>query len=328
MKCPGFVDLQVNGHLGIDYSSGDLTEESFIHTCLELRKDGTSAFLPTVITSEEKIYERNLPLMVKALRHPEVRRSVLGFHLEGPFMSPEPGARGAHNPNWMRAADTGFLDRLQELASGEVRLMTIAAEIPGAEALIRHSVKKKIAMSLGHQLAGEKEINAAALAGAVALTHLGNGVPQTIDRHQNPLWAGLASEALTAMLITDGHHIPPAFIRSVILAKGVQKTIIVSDASPVAGLPPGTYQTLGNNVVLEPSGYLRSLDTGYMAGSSSTMRQCVNYMASLRFVETKDLFRMAITNPLKLIGATENDLSPCEGFCWDEKTASFGFEKI
>ncbi|MBL8993933.1 MAG: hypothetical protein JNM63_11375, partial [Spirochaetia bacterium] len=73
IKCPGFVDLQVNGHLGIDYSSDTLTEEAFIHTCLELRKDGTAAFLPTVITSAEKIYERNLPLMAKALRHPEVR---------------------------------------------------------------------------------------------------------------------------------------------------------------------------------------------------------------------------------------------------------------
>ncbi|WP_372634949.1 N-acetylglucosamine-6-phosphate deacetylase [Fodinibius sp.] len=302
MDIPGFVDLQVNGHKGIDFSSPQLTEEDFVFACKALIREGTAAFLPTIITSSATTFERNLRLMANCMGRDDLTNALLGFHVEGPFISEKDGARGAHNSEWVRKPDTGFLDKLYKWSGERIKLLTISADVEGAADLCRHATSELgITVSLGHHLATGEELDKAADAGARALTHLGNGIPRLLPRHHNPLWAGLANDRLSAMMIADGHHIPPSVIKTIIRTKGVSRVIVVSDASPIAGLPPGEYNTLGNEVILEESGRLYNPETGYLVGSSSTMLDCMNYLGSLDLLTDDELMQVGFFNPLQLI---------------------------
>lgn len=309
MQMPGLVDLQVNGYKGVDFASGDLTEADFVRTCRAMLEAGTTAFLPTIITSPETVYEHNLPIMAKAARRKEFRGRLLGIHVEGPFICRQEGARGAHNPDWIREPDVGYLERLIEWGDGMVRLITIAAELEGAEDLARYAVSEGIAVSLGHQMASEEDLERLVRAGAVSITHLGNGVPAMLPRHNNPVWAGLANDDLAAMIITDNHHLPVSILKTIVRAKGPGRCVVVSDISPLAGLGPGCYEVSGRQVVLEDSGRLYDPATGYLVGSSATMLQCMNWLASLNLVSPDELAAMGFYNPLKLIGMDKEDVA-------------------
>lgn len=305
---PGFVDLQVNGFIGVDFSCPELTADDFRRACRELLKRGTAAFLATVITSPLDTLQRNLPLISSILDEDEFTGRVLGIHLEGPFVSHEPGAVGAHNPDWVIEPSIEMFDNFQDWANGKIRILTIAADVDGAEDLARHVSGSGVCVSLGHQLAGDDDLQRLARAGATALTHLGNGLPNMLNRHVNPIWAGLANDDLTAIIIADGHHLPAAVLKTFIRAKGIERTAIISDAASVAGLPPGTYQTMGNTAVLEESGKLHSPEKQCLAGSSATMLECMNYLAGLNLMSYDDLRTVGFANPLKLIGSSADDV--------------------
>ncbi len=306
MNIPGYVDLQVNGHIGIDFSSPDLTKDKIIFATRELRKQGTIAFLPTIVTSPIEIYEKNLPLLVEAMEEKEMENAILGIHLEGPFFS-DCEAKGVHNPDWMLLPDKDHFDKLNNLAGGKIRMITISAELPGAESFCKYVSGLGITVSLGHQMAAETEIYALSGAGATSLTHLGNGIPHLIPRHQNPLIAGMANDDLTAMIITDSFHLPPSLIKTIIRTKGPGNIVVVSDASPVAGLPPGNYFLFGINTVLEESGLLHNPKTGYLAGSSYTMKQCMEYLKTLNILSDRELQEVGFFNPLRLINIKPED---------------------
>lgn len=322
---PGFVDLQVNGFKGIDFSSPDLTEKDFIHACRLLLAEGTTAFLPTVITSPRYVYERNLPLIATVMESDEFQGRLLGIHLEGPFISGQPGAVGAHNPDYVRKPDTSLLDQLHEWSGGAIRLLTLAAELDGADELARLAVSLGITVSIGHTLADEADMERLAQAGATALTHLGNGLPNMLHRHHNPIWAGLANDGLAMMIISDGHHLPSPMMKSLIRAKGVAEVAIVSDASPVAGLPPGHYTTLGCEAILEESGRLHNPQMGCLVGSTATMLQCMNYLASLGFLSMGELVEMGFHNPLRFIGINPGDVRGELQASYEDEAGVFAF---
>jgi len=319
MIIPGFVDLQVNGYLGTDFSSPELTADSFRDACRKLLAHGTAIFLPTMVTSPEGTFRRNLPLMAAVMSEPEFAGRMPGFHIEGPFISSEPGAVGAHNPAWVVAPDPGLLDRMVEWSGNRIRLLTVAAEVPGAESLIRHAHGRGITVSLGHHLAGEADLARAAAAGARVLTHLGNGVPNVLPRHPNPIWAGLAEERLAMMVIADGHHLPAGVLKTMIRAKGIEDSIVVSDASSLAGMPPGRYETLGNLAVLEPSGRLHNPEKGCLVGSSYTMLECMNFLARQGWYDLETLVRLGVKNPLALVGLDPSVSRPGPGLEYREE---------
>jgi len=309
----GFVDLQVNGHAGINFTSPDLTLDQINTTVQALRQRGTIAFLPTVVTTSWETYKHVLPLLAQAISSSENlipptesglsdQSSLLGLHLEGPYISPIDGARGVHPLAHVRPPSCDEFKILFDLSQGQIRLLTLAPELPGALDLIEFAVELGVVVSIGHTMADSQAVQAAVTAGARASTHLGNGCPGLIDRHHNPLWPQIAQSALFALLITDGHHLPADLVRTVAAVKGLAKTIVTSDAAPAAGLPPGDYEYFGVQARLEPGGRLHSPLTGTLAGSASTMLECMNWLASLDILDETSLWAAGRDNALHLLG--------------------------
>jgi N-acetylglucosamine-6-phosphate deacetylase len=319
MWLPALIDLQVNGYHGVDFSDVSLTKEDFTRACRELLGAGTTAFLPTLITSSADVYAHNLPIIAGVIGEEEFRGKVLGIHLEGPFLSPQDGARGAHSVQWVRKPDVGYLQELIGLANGIVRLVTIAADQEGAEELSRYASSHGVAVSLGHHMANEQDLQRLVKVGAKALTHLGNGVPALLPRHQNPVWAGLANDDLSATIIADGHHLPPSVLRTILRTKGPGRCIVISDASPLAGLPPGEYWSMGAQVRLQNDGKLFNPATGYMAGSSATILACANHLVRLGLAGLNELGQMFFYNPLRLIGISPKQVRAEKRIVFDAK---------
>jgi len=302
MKKAGFIDIQSNGYKGINFSSEDLTLDQIRTAIRELVKDGTIAFCPTLVTQSMDGYRRNLSLMAKAMRDPECARHILGIHMEGPFISPVEGARGAHPPQFIIKPSIDLFRQFQEWADHKVVLLTLAPEVEGAMPLIRYAAEQGTVVSLGHHFADNTVLEQAVQAGAKACTHLGNGIPSMIHRHQNQLWRQLVCDDLTGIFITDGHHLPADFIKVAYRCKTRDNFIVVSDQSHLAGLPPGTYDFGGKKVVLAPTGRISLSDTPYLAGSSATMLQCMNHLASLGILSETELWQVGYDNPLALLG--------------------------
>ena len=327
IKIRGFVDLQVNGFKGVHFSDINLTRDDFVMACRGVFEAGTTAFLPTMITSPKEVYEHNLPIMAAVMQEDEFSGRLLGFHIEGPFISAQDGARGAHDTQWISKPDMDYLKQLIDWADSRVKLLTIAADPEGAEQLARYAVSRGIAVSLGHQMASEADLVRLAQAGAVSLTHLGNGVPAMLSRHDNPVWAGLGNDDLIAMIIADGHHLPVSMLKTIIRTKGPERCVVVSDASSPAGLPPGKYEALGHQVVLEENGLLRDLTTGYLGGSSATMLRCMNHLVSLDLVSCEELFALGFDNPLALIGLGPDDVALAQDVWFDKEDKIFYLEE-
>ena len=296
-----YVDLQINGYMGVDFSDPALTEDQFLTAADHILKSGTSLFLPTIVTSSKEVYLCNLGIMYRAAESHGLLKNIPGTHLEGPFISSKPGAVGAHIPEFVREPDRTFFDEILERSNNYVTLLTVAPEVPGMDELISHAVSKGVVVSCGHQLAGAEDLERAAKAGAKLLTHLGNGCPNLIDRHNNMIWAGMACDDLSAMIIADGHHLPKELVKCIIRCKGVDRVIVTSDAAPIAGFPPGRYNCWNNDAILEPNGRFHNPVKGCLVGSSVCVRQCAEFLARIGYSE-KDIDKMTITNPLKMIG--------------------------
>ena len=309
----GFVDVQNNGWMGTDFAQPGLTVERVVQITRELVERGTVAYCPTLITSAPEVYRENLGVIARAMKDPRVGRHILGVHLEGPFISPLPGAVGAHPRKYVQDPSIETFEKLQQYAEGNVRILTVAPERPGCVELIRHVAGAGVVVSMGHHLAGDEDLERAVQAGARLCTHLGNGIPNEIHRHNNPLWWQLACDDVSGMFITDGHHLPADLIKVALRAKTVDRFIVTSDASPLAGMPPGRYTVFGDlPVVIDPTGLIYSEKSKSLAGSHSTILECMNRLASLKLLSEGELGTVGFDNPLRLLGrkAEEFDALP------------------
>ncbi len=291
-------DLQVNGAYGVDFADPALTADDFLRASEKILDGGCTRFLPTLPTAAPETYRRNLPLINEAVDSHGLRYAIPGFHLEGPFISKEPGAVGAHFPGWVQEPSPEALELLDELSGHHIALLTAAAEVPGMPALIARAHELGICVSLGHQLADEAQI---AAAGAEAMTHLGNGLPNLIDRHRNPIWSGLANDEITVMAIADGHHLPASVLKCYIRCKGLDRLIIVSDACNVAGLPPGHYHSFSNDAVLEPDGKYHNPAKGCLVGASILLSGCAAFLQRAGLLDEAGIARVCWDNPHRLL---------------------------
>lgn len=317
MKKSGFVDLQVNGFGGVNFSSISLSLADVRLVNQALVHRGTLAYCPTVVTSSMDVYEHTLPILAEAVHLPGTQNHILGIHLEGPFLSAEDGARGVHPHKHIQVPTRAVFDELYRLAGGQVSMLTLAPELPGSLEIIAHATNLGIAVSIGHTLADAQTIWAAIQAGARLSTHLGNGCPNLLHRHRNPIWPQLSAPGLTTMMISDGHHLPPEVLAVFLAAKGIDHLIITSDAAPVAGCPPGEYHLFGSRVLLETNGRLRNLDQDTLAGSSATMLECMNYFADLKLVNEEELWKIGRDNPLAVVGKSGLECSFHGNVLWN-----------
>lgn len=289
-------DLQVNGYAGVDFSSPLVTREDLDRAIDELGRLGTEMFLPTVVTTSPENYQKILPVLGAACGQSP---HLPGIHVEGPFISAEDGAVGAHPKKCVEAPSIDQFKKMQDWAGGHIRLLTLAPEQPGALELIEYLVENNVIVSVGHTLADSSHIQDACHAGASMATHVGNGIPNQLNRTENTIWSILSSP-LTVLLITDGFHLPPDFIRTVYAAKGSDKIILTSDAAPVAGLEPGEYEIFGTKVRLTEEGCVRNLNAPTLAGSGATLAQCVDSCRSVLSVGEDDLKKMCRSNAVAI----------------------------
>ena len=302
---PKWVDLQVNGRVGVGFTSSKLTEEGVLKVVEALRDGGTDAFLPTVVTSSDDTMIHAIRTIRSAMkRYPECERRILGLHLEGPFISDVPGYSGAHNKRWTRDCDFAVFERWQDAADGLVRLVTIDGDRKGAEDFARRVTAAGAVVSLGHTTTWKTEdLDRLARAGAKAVTHLGNALPNELPRHHNLIWTALANPHYTAMFIADGFHLPKEMLHAYVRVAPLDRLVTVSDCSPWGGLPPGRYESGGHVSVLEPSGFLRSPATNSLDGSSCLMADCMKVLMSPEVgLSYEDCLKIGRENPLKLIG--------------------------
>lgn len=303
---PGWVDIQVNGFAGYDMNSAQLRPEHVAGMVSRLGAEGVALVYPTVVTASAEHITACLRTIATACETlPEVRAAVPGIHLEGPYLSPADGTRGVHPARHIHAPDWDEFSRWQEVAGGRIRLVTLAPEQPGSVDFIKRLVRADVAVALGHTQASTAELAAAADAGARLSTHLGNGIALTIRRHPNPILDQLADDRLYASLIFDGFHLPPNTMRVFLRAKGVERSILTSDAVALARQPAGVYDSpVGGRVELHPTGRLTQYGTEYLAGSASSLKDGVENAVRLAGCTLAQAVQMVTVTPRRGVPAS------------------------
>jgi N-acetylglucosamine-6-phosphate deacetylase len=269
---------------------------------------GITTFLPTVITnSDENILTILRSINQACASNPLVNACVWGIHLEGPFISPKNGAKGAHDEKYIKAPDWALFSKFQKAAGGKIKLVTIAPEWEGSESFIKKCRENGVLVSIGHSLANTEQINMAVKAGASLSTHLGNGIPLLLPRHPNLLWDQLAEENLYSCIITDGLHVPDSFIKVVKQIKG-KKTLVISDATCFAGMPPGEYQShIGGTVILDNEKRVSLKDSpGLLAGAGKSLLENVETLINHKLCTLSESWQMASVNVAEMLAKNDD----------------------
>jgi N-acetylglucosamine-6-phosphate deacetylase len=308
---PGFIDNQINGCVGVDFSVSSLTVKDVIKATRALWRTGITTYMPTIITSSPDIILRNCAMIAEAAQDKEISGSIAGIHLEGPYISPEDGFRGAHNLQWVRRPDWDELQRVNEAANGLVNEVTLAPEWEGACEFIEKCILNGITVALGHHDANAKQIRCAVDAGAKISTHLGNGLANKIHRHENPLWPQLADDRLMISLIGDGFHLLPEELKVFYRVKGRENIILTSDITLLSGMPPGIYEWDGVKVELSPQGLITMPSQNVLAGASLPLSVGVGNMMRFADCTLAEAVHMAGRNQARLFGFDDRgELAP------------------
>ena len=300
---PGFFDNQVNGFAGVSFTFGgtDLTAEGIQKATRELWKEGITSYLPTLTTNGTDVLMKNLAVLSKAVDDPALLGSVPGFHLEGPFISPVDGYRGAHPKQHVRLPDWNEFEQLYRASGNKILEITLAPEVEGAMGFIEKCTKLGVVVALGHHNADRAQVDQAVMNGARISTHLGNGCANMINRHFNPLWPQLANDGLTATLICDGFHLQPEEVLVFFKVKGPDKTILTSDVTHFAAMPPGKYTTAEGEIVeLTEEGMLKLLSQNVLYGSASPLTRGIGNVMKFTGCSLSEAVRMASTNPARM----------------------------
>ena len=320
LELPGLVDLQVNGFAGVDFGDPATTAEDLGRAVAALEKTGVTRLLPTLVTSSLASFSACARTLVGAA-HP----AIAGIHMEGPYISPEDGPRGAHPREHTRDAELDDFRRRQDAAGGRIRLVTLAPEVKGAIALVERLVTDGVRVAIGHTAAGREQIQAAVSAGATLSTHLGNGCSGTLPRHPNLLWEQLGEDRLLASFIVDGHHLPPATVRSMIRAKTPARTILVTDAMSAASMPPGTYTLGGQRVELDAGGRVAAPGAPNLAGSALTLPAAISNTVRFTGLALEDVVPMATSRPAEYVGIRPSGTLSAE---WDAAAAELRVVRV
>ena len=301
---PTLFDIQVNGYGGVDLQGREVLPEDVAKVDAKLQRIGVSHWIPTFITSSFENIEHGCATVAAALKNASLSRRIPGVHIEGPYISPHDGPRGAHDKRHVRKPNLREFDKWNEAADGRVAYITLAPEIDGAIPFIKEMVKRGVVVSLGHHNATPDDIARAADAGARMCTHLGNGLASTINRHHNPLWPQMADDRLLASVIADLEHLPPPLLKTIARVKGPDRLMITSDAVHIAGLKPGHYDFGGIPVELLKTGRIQLTGTELLAGSATTLLQGVLNATRHTDLTLAQAFACASRIPAELFGVS------------------------
>lgn len=311
---PGFIDLQVNGFAGVDYNSPDAPHEEIARSIDVMFATGVTRFYPTVITGGPVPMMGALCNLAQAKEKLPLHGAAMeGFHVEGPYICPDDGPRGAHPRQWTRPPDLDEFKRYQEAAQGHIRLVTVSPEYDNAPAFIEEVVRMGVVVAIGHTKADSQQIEDAVRAGATMSTHLGNGAHKQILRHPNYIFDQLANDRLVASFIADGIHLGKSFLKAAIRAKGVERSVLVTDAVMPAGCAPGDFMLGEVPVTLHADESVTLRDgSGRLAGSSLKMDRAIGLTVKLAEVRLRDAVTMATTNAARVgrVGGRLRGLQP------------------
>ncbi|MEL7588793.1 MAG: amidohydrolase family protein [Prolixibacteraceae bacterium] len=307
---PGLIDIQVNGHSSVSFAlegagdpsapSGELTVNDVKKVTEAMWKEGVTSYFPTLTTNSRELLARNFSVLARAKDDPSLLGSLPGFHLEGPYISPVDGYRGAHPLEHVRRPDWDEFMELYKAAGEKIILITIAPEIDGAFEFIRKCRKLGIVVSLGHHNAPAGIIREAIDNGAGLATHLGNGCAGTVNRHFNPIWPQLADKRLTISIIADSFHLPPEMLQVFCRTKGFDQVIITSDITSYAGLPAGIYTIKnGESIEKKTDGSLR-FSIGGLYGSATELSKATGNIMKYTGCSLAEAISMVTTNPARL----------------------------
>jgi N-acetylglucosamine-6-phosphate deacetylase len=331
---PGFIDLQVNGFAGVDYNDPASSHESIAGSIQKMFTTGVTRFLATIITGSEERITGAIKNLVAAKHkfasaHMPEGEALAGLHIEGPHLSAEDGPRGAHPLEHIRPPSIAEFNRWQEVADGNIRLITLSPEWPDAPSYVSAVVRQGVVASVGHTKANSDQIKAAVDAGATMSTHLGNAAHATLHKTQNYIWDQLAEERLTASFVVDGIHIPPVFVHSAMRAKGLERSVLVTDAVMPAMCEPGPYKLGQVEVELRANGSVVLRGGERLAGSAVRMNQAVGNTVKLASISLQQAVTMATTNAARVgrIAGRQRGLVPGEKadlvrFTWDAENYS------
>ena len=322
---PGFIDLQVNGFLGVDFNDPKCTPEQIARSIRSLFATGVTRFYPTVITGAPAD-------MLGALRNLKCAKEMLregaamdGFHVEGPHISADDGPRGAHPRRWVRPPNLDEFHRWQEATGNQVRIVTLAPDWPQSLRYIEAITAEGVVASIGHTSASGQQIADAVSAGATLSTHLGNGAHPVMRRHPNYIWEQLAEDRLMADFIVDGIHLPPCFLKVALRAKTVARSVLVTDAAAPAGCPPGRYQLGEQAVELTADNRVMLVGQERLAGSALRMDRGVENLMRIAGLSLADAVSMATTNaaragrvPGRAAGLVPGDRADLIQYSFDE----------
>ena len=300
---PGLFDLQVNGFAGIDFNDEKITPEMLDHALNRMRLTGVTLCLPTLITALPDVLAARFKALDRAIEMGRFGPVMCpGYHLEGPFLNPAEGYRGCHPHRAMTAADPAFVERLEAGLARPILLITLAPEIEGALDFIRWANGRGKVVAIGHSAAKGEVLNQAVKAGLALSTHLGNGVPQSVHKLDNTIFAQLAEDRLFADFIADGIHIQPQALKVLLRAKGKERSILVTDAvSAAAAESVGSYPFADFTVELDTDGKVHLPGQPLLAGSSLTLDAAVRNLVGWGFASFEDAIAMASANPHRLM---------------------------
>ena len=326
---PAPIDIQVNGFAGFDLNTATVTSADVCAMVRALWRVGTGFLCPTVVTGSFDGICNSFRAIVEACKTDAlVAHSVLGIHLEGPYISAEDGPRGAHPLEHVRDPDWDEFQRWQAIAEGQISMVTLAPEKKNAIPFIEKLVANGVVVALGHTNASAGDIRAAIDAGAKLSTHLGNGAHALIRRHPNYIWEQLGADALWASLIVDGHHLPPSVAKSMMRAKTLDRCILVSDAVALAGMEPGIYAFAGKSVELTAERCVRLVGTEYLAGSAIALARGIENSVRFAGISLKEAVSLATLQPMRLLDAKAHVESETNLILFEWDAAQFSINLI
>jgi N-acetylglucosamine-6-phosphate deacetylase len=302
---PGLFDIQVNGMLGHDLTAENLSVDEVAAIDQALAERGVLRWCPTVCSDTPPVVERNLGVIAAAADR-GLAPGIHCIHLEGHYVSTEEGYRGVHLPRFQRDPDPGEFDRWQKAAGGRIGLFSLAPERRGALPFIAKLRGEGVRVGLVHHHADHDTVRAAAAAGADLSSHLINGCASMIQRQHNIIWSQLSLDELWASFIADGYHIPPYTLRAVIRAKGLSRSILISDLAHLSGMPDGEYEANEMTVVLQNGGlWVKDKGTNLLSGAAKTLDQDVEYLTTNAGFALEEALLMATVNPARYFGIEE-----------------------